>query len=609
MRKIILVLVILFAALAGILVVAVMNVNGLLEENREQLIEIASDAAARKVEFERTEVAFAGGLAVRVVNLRVAEDPRFGTADFLSLDDAFVGIRILPALQRRIEVSGIRLDAPTIRVVQTADGFNFDSLGVAPDAAASAGSASEPTTESDSASEGEAAAPLAVAIAALEIVNGTIYFEDRSSADGLSLVLEDFSSSGTDLALDGPIALDFSAHVRSAKPGDAELVTELSGEVAIESLETTKGTVRLASPALYPAIFGVRLEEGDVVERLDDFSVEVDLPAEPAITGYAVGVRSSAGRLSGLDLERVAIDVVYRDAPAGSEVKLDQVLIGLADGTIELEGDLVLGDPGESPFDLTTRIRDLDSGALAVALLDLPAGVLSGRVGGDARFTGDSLEWESLKRSLVGGLRLEIGEGALENVNVLDRLVDGLVIDPGIGALAGASIRDVIPNALSGKRTDFDGAKAALEIADGAVQAKDLSLAAKDFSIQAAGSLGFDGALAADGTIRFSESVSKKIRVKAKELGPLLGEGEIVSLPLKLSGTMDAPTIAPDLSAMTANASAEAKEELAERATQEITDALFGKKREGEEGDPEADEQRSEAEKMIKKGLGRFLDR
>ena len=48
---------------------------------------------------------------------------------------------------------------------------------------------------------------------------------------------------------------------------------------------------------------------------------------------------------------------------------------------------------------------------------------------------------------------------------------------------------------------------------------------------------------------------------------------------------------------------------MAERATQEITDAIFGKKREGEEGDPEADGQRSDAEKMIKKGLGRFLNR
>ena len=54
---------------------------------------------------------------------------RFGEDDFLTLDEAFVGVRLLPALQQRIEVSGIRLVAPTIHVIQTADGFNFASLG------------------------------------------------------------------------------------------------------------------------------------------------------------------------------------------------------------------------------------------------------------------------------------------------------------------------------------------------------------------------------------------------------------------------------------------------------------------------------------------------
>ena len=331
--------------------VAISNVNGYLAENRETLAGLASDAAGRKVSFEKAEVAFSSGLAVRVAGLRVAEDPAFGKADFLSLDDAYVGVKILPALSRRIEVSGIRLDAPTIRVIQTKRGFNFSSLG------GGGGEASDDAVQRDV----EEAAPLAVAIAALKIQGGTIVFEDRTSKDGLSLVLEDFKASGTDLSLDGPIALNFETRIRSAAAGDKGLESLLSGDVAIESLATTAGIVALRSPKLHPAIFGVRLEEGDAVERLDDLRIDVILPPDPGKSGYSVKIRSSDARLSGFDLNEIAIDVVYKDAPRGAEVTLDKIALGLVGGRIDLSGDVVLGKPGASPFNLKTQPKDLDS--------------------------------------------------------------------------------------------------------------------------------------------------------------------------------------------------------------------------------------------------------
>ena len=163
MRKLLIGLGLLIVVLVAVVVIAVMNVNTYLAENREQLTALASDAAARTVDFERAEVAFSGGLAVRLRGLRVSEDPRFGEADFLALDEAFVGVRLLPALQQRIEVSGIRLVAPSIRVIQTADGFNFASLGQSEEAPPDA------PTEPPPAEEGGAG--FAVAIAALEILS------------------------------------------------------------------------------------------------------------------------------------------------------------------------------------------------------------------------------------------------------------------------------------------------------------------------------------------------------------------------------------------------------------------------------------------------------
>jgi uncharacterized protein involved in outer membrane biogenesis len=603
MRKVIIGLAILFVLLIAILILAIWNVNTYLEHNRETFAGMASDAAGREVSFEGAKVAFASGLAIRVTGLRVAEDPRFGQVDFLSLDEAYVGVRILPALQQRIEVSGIRLDAPMIRVIQTADGFNFSTLGGGAEESSGETAVEEPGPPA------EEGAPLALAIAVLEIVDGSIFYEDRTSPDGLFLVIDEFKTSGTDLALDGPISIDFSGLARSAKEADAGIESRLEGEVRLESLNLMAGTVRLKSPSFHPAIFGVRLEEGDVVERIDSLEIEAVLTADPAKSGYPVQIRSEEARLAGFDLDSIDIDVVYRDSPRGSEIQIDQVLIELAGGSVDLSGDAVLGEPSRSPFDLRTEIRELDSGELAAALLGLPAGMLSGKLGGNIALQGDSLEWESLKRSLRGSLDLQIGEGALEQANLLNSLVGRLLADPGFGQLVAGSIRDVAPDALEGDRTPFEAIDMALEIADGAIRAKDVSMKTNDFALQTEGRVGLDGAISADGTIRFSEDLSRKILAKADRLRPILSDGDTVELPLRVGGTTDAPSLVPDLAALSEKATAGAKEELTNRAAKELGDALFGKKREGDPEDPARDADRDETESRIKEGLGRFLGR
>lgn len=603
MRKVLIAIAILVVLLIGAVVVALANLDTWLEANRDTLAELASDAAGRTVAFERAEAAFAGGLAVRVSGLEVAEDPRFGNVPFLALEDAFVRVRLWPALQGRIEVASVRLERPVIRIVETKRGFNFSTLG----ASAEAGTAEEPVANGEGGG-------LAVAIAALEIDAGTVYYQDRTSPDGLSLVAEDFTSSGTDLRLEGPIAIDFAGRVRSTKPADAGLASTLRGRLELDDLASATGRLRLESPSFHPVLVGVRLDDepGAQVERLSDFTFELGLTADPAKQGYPIALRSGSGRLGGLDVESASVDLVYRTAARDAKVELGRALVGLAGGTVDMTGRLTLGEPGRSPFDLDTKLAGLDAGLLASTFLGAPVGALAAPLGGEVRLRGDSLEWESLKRSLAGSLRLELGEGALEQVNLLNSLVGRLASDPGLGRLAAASLRDIAPSALSGDRTPFRGANMALEILDGGIQAKDLRLLAGDFAIDAAGRVGLDGAVSAKGTLRFSEALSKQILAKADRLAPLLGDGQRVALPLRIGGTASSPVVAPDLTALTAAA----RNELRNRAAAEIGDAIFGKRKPPEAGAGEdaadaedRDAERRDTEGLIREGLGRLLGR
>ena len=600
------------AVVGGIVLIAVallayFNLNALLEQNRDRIGALASDAAGRKVHFEKASVAFSNGLAIRIDGLRVAEDPHFGKADFLTLESGYVQVELWPALRRRIEVSGIRLVRPTIQIIATKQGYNFATLG------GSGAKSAAPEAGSDT-------PPMALVVGGLAISDGTIVYADRTAKDGLALTIDDFESSGTHLTGNDPLVVEFSGRVRPTH-GDASLASPISGELEISDRASGEGELHLESPSFAPLLVGIDLSEGNDRESLDDLDLTIGLPADADKSGYPIALRAKEARLAGFDLEAIDGKLVYRDA----KLSIDRLALGLAGGAAELAGDLAFGAPGKAPFDLDLKVKDLDSDELAHVLLGVPRGVVSGRLGGEFDLAGRSLDWETLQRTLMGSVRLEVGSGALESVNVLDALTTRLVGDPGVGQFLANSLREAAPDSLKGDRTPFDLLRLAVAVDNGRLRADDLQIAAKDFGLAARGVLGLDGLLAGDGRIRFSPELSKKILKKADRFAPLLADGDIAVLPLRLGGKLSAPTLRPDLSALSAHARDAASDELTEKAAKKLTDAIFGKKKNKKNaaGDPttdaaaaadgaaaeptQQDQDREATKDLVKKGLGRLL--
>lgn len=573
------------AVLATVVLVALgvfafMNLDALLEQNRERIAGIASDAAGREVAFEKASVAFSSGLAIRIDGLSVAEDPAFdtteGKSEFLALESVFVEVALWPTLQRRIEVRGVRLVRPTIRIIQTKRGYNFATLGGTD--APSEPSSSDPGTP-----------PMALVVGALEIEAGTIVYADRTSKDGLALTIEEFESSVTNPTGAGPLRVEFAGIVRPTD-GDASLASPISGSLEIRDRAAMAGELRLESRSFAPLLVGVDLSEGADRERLEGLDLTIGLPLDAGASGYPIALHADAARLAGFDLDAIDGKLVYR----GSKLQIDRLALGIAGGKAEVAGSVEFGAPGRSPFDLDLELHELDSNELAHVLLGVPRGLVSGRIGGEIDLAGQSLDWETLSRTLAGHVQLEIGSGALEGVNLLDSLATRLVGDPGLGQFLAGSLREAAPAALRGDRTPFDLLRLALELDRGRIRADDLQIAAKDFGVAASGALGLDGMLDGHGRIRFSPELSQKILKKADRFAPLLADGDVVVLPLRLGGKLSAPLLRPDLGALSAQARSVATEELTEKAAKKLTDAIFGKKKNkkkqgaGAESDSEA---------------------
>ena len=81
----------------------------------------------------------------------------------------------------------------------------------------------------------------------------------------------------------------------------------------------------------------------------------------------------------------------------------------------------------------------------------------------------------------------------------------------------------------------------------------------------------------------------------------------MVELPVRIGGTTDSPSFAPDVRELAKRAQKGAEEELRKRAEKELGDAIFGKRQRDDEGDEEAED--DDPRDLLEKGLGGFLRR
>ncbi|MGH7396877.1 MAG: AsmA family protein, partial [Candidatus Rokuibacteriota bacterium] len=99
-----------------------------------------SHALGRPVKFSGLSVSALPLPTVKLRELQIAEDPRFGSGPFVTVSEGRVRIRIRPLLRGRVELADLTLKEPRIHVVEDAAGrLNVATLGGG--AAAPAGAA------------------------------------------------------------------------------------------------------------------------------------------------------------------------------------------------------------------------------------------------------------------------------------------------------------------------------------------------------------------------------------------------------------------------------------------------------------------------------------
>lgn len=115
------------AILAGVLILALWNINFLVRRNKDFLIGRGEQALGRKISVDQIEIIL-WPFGARLVNFALVNDPPFSSEDFLRAKELRLEVRMLPLFIGQFRPKRISLESPTITVVRDERGqYNFTS--------------------------------------------------------------------------------------------------------------------------------------------------------------------------------------------------------------------------------------------------------------------------------------------------------------------------------------------------------------------------------------------------------------------------------------------------------------------------------------------------
>ncbi len=303
--------------------------------------------------------------------------------------------------------------------------------------------------------------------------------------------------------------------------------TQLSGKAGISNLE--KQSIRFD--------LGVDAIDADrylppVVEGAEEQTVggddDVEIPVEALRDLDAEGTF----RIGSLKVSGMALTDVTLGLKAGNgKVLLKPVEVSLYQG--KASGEITL-DAAANPPALTVR-ENLDGVQLGKLSEDaighvLVTGNASGKVALDAR----GATVNAMRNSLSGNVGFDVGEGALENIDLVYavRLTRSLYR------------KQMPPSPPRPQRTPFESLSVTATAVDGVLKSDDLKVFMPVLRVTGEGNVNL-----VDSTLDY-KMVTTVIKVPEDGTDPEFEELVGTSIPMRISGPLEDPKIAPDLSGL-----------------------------------------------------------
>lgn len=501
---------------------------------------------------------------IRLKKVVIRDDPQFSSDNFVRSDDIVLNLRLLPLLQKKVEVEQLLLHRPEVRLVQDQNGrWNTSTLGKG------AGKESPPPGAPPQPKQ-----PVGIAADRLTIKEGKIIYLRRlkegaplsTSAEKIDLTVTDLQlgktasvalksrlePQGKEVRLDGKIG--------PLTPALRPERIELSGAVGRNDLRLNGG-----------------FQKGRLLLTANSNQIDVDdlmllLPqSAPSNSSKAAAPpdRSSASipvevafnfkkvRMKGIEADDLSGKAIM-DHKGGS---LQDLQGGLWGGRVA--GSARIETAAAFPFSTNFSLQGVSLGALVNQFTPVSPDLFSGAASVRLGLQGSGGSWESLAKTLTGEGQWEVGEGEIKNVNLVRE------------ALSALRTLDVVQLPLEPK-TSFSSAKGAFRVDAGRIDLGNLLMNSGLFQLAGKGEITMEGAYRLLGEMKLAESLTQRLRkTPAGSLLPV--QGGKLEIPIEIAGTPQRARLAVREEALKQATAKKLRERLSDRLEKEGLGGLLKK--------------------------------
>ncbi len=376
MRTLVATVVLVAVVILGIAAFALMNLRALIGAHRDRLVARVESVVGRPLTVGTIDPSW-WPLGVRLRDVTVGEDAAFGSAlPFLVADGVVMRVAPWPLVHGRIEVAGVALERPRIRLIRDEAGrWNVESLGQGPAAGGSGGNGR--------AKEGRPALRVpvewVVGVALSQVRDGTITIDDRRAEWTTPLMLRRVRLHAENVRFGATAEVRLDAAIFAPDAPDVHLAVSTS-ELGQHDLEHAPFTARLTiDDADLGMLAAWSSRAPGTTGRVRRLTVDADGTLERTRATLAVQTVDPTLRIGVVPLGRMQPIVV----DASVSRTRDAIRIDDLRATVDTLALQAHGDATPDPWRVSLAVTSNSGGAATVALgrTTIAVGALRGQLG------------------------------------------------------------------------------------------------------------------------------------------------------------------------------------------------------------------------------------
>ncbi len=397
--KTILIALIFIVLIIGILGIAVMNLDTLIEKNRDLIVQQVEGAVGRKVEIGDLKTSIWGGGRIQLKGITIADNPVFSDKAFFEAEEFVLQVEILPLLRKELRFNELTIRKPHIVLIRDKGGqLNVSTLAQPNAQSSSPGESGDKPEEPQSPkteAEEKATTP-SFSIRDITVEDGTLEFRDLANGAQLAVNRLQINVSGT--SSDNPT---LNARISAAVFSDNENI-KISGKLGpIDDFAAIQKAAYEGDVSL------VKFDTGKLQSALKTMQIELPLPPELTFEGplsVDLQVRSqdkgihAKGNIEATENTIQYAGLFNKPSKTPLNLKMDVALnpdkvnitssdLALADSKIHASGDLSFG---QTPLNVNMKLSSNQTNLTGLdALLPILAPYkLKGQVNYDLKIEG-----------------------------------------------------------------------------------------------------------------------------------------------------------------------------------------------------------------------------